>query len=200
MIVATPGRLWEVVSEGQGWIDRLRKVKFLVLDEADRVLEEGHFKEVEQLLTLMDAENGDSSDEEEDEEDVKAKFIGNEDVNKKAKRKRAKQRNSATNGKKNTYAKQRQTLVFSATFHKGLQQKLAGKNSKRSWANGDLLSDSESMEYLLKKLRFGEMPEWVDVNPVDTIAEKVKEGIVECGAMEKVPFLLAPSPPLVPNI
>ncbi|KAF8427477.1 P-loop containing nucleoside triphosphate hydrolase protein [Tirmania nivea] len=162
VIVATPGRLWEIVSEGQGWVEKLRSVKMLVLDEADRVLEEGHFKEVSQILSLMDAESARS--------------------------------NSISSGNNSKKKKQeRQTLVFSATFQKSLQQKLSGKFSKKSWsssANGwDLLSSSESMEYLLQKLKFKEKPEWVDVDPFHAVAEKVKEGIVECGNMEKDLYL-----------
>lgn len=198
IIVATPGRLWEIVSEGQGWVDKLRNVKMLVLDEADRVLEEGHFKEVEQILSLMDAESGDSSAEESDEEDAKEKVFGGGNVEKKVKRKREKQRkanaaaavaaNDNGNDRKGKKKAGRQTLVFSATFHKGLQQKLAGKSHNKNWGSGELLSENEGMEYLLKRLKFKEQPEWVDVDPTRSVAEKVKEGIVECGAMEKVPF------------
>ncbi|RPB24407.1 DEAD-domain-containing protein [Terfezia boudieri ATCC MYA-4762] len=198
VIVATPGRLWEIVSEGQGWVEKLRNVKMLVLDEADRVLEEGHFKEVTQILSLMDAESGDSSDEESDEEDAKEKVFGGGDVEKKANRKREKSRQaksnftSSTNNSKKK-EQERQTLVFSATFHKSLQQKLSGKSFKKSWSSsgngGDLLSSSESMEYLLKKLKFKQKPEWIDVDPLHAVAEKVKEGIVECGNMEKDLYL-----------
>lgn len=42
IIVATPGRLWEVINESQGLIDRLKQLKYLVIDEADRLLSEGH--------------------------------------------------------------------------------------------------------------------------------------------------------------
>ena len=75
----------------------------------------------------------------------------------------------------------RQTLVFSATFAKGLQQKLAGKGKY------GLMDDKESMEYLLKKLNFREeKPKFVDVNPISQMAEGLKEGMVECAGTEKV--------------
>jgi ATP-dependent RNA helicase DDX24/MAK5 len=74
----------------------------------------------------------------------------------------------------------RQTLVFSATFNKALQQKLAGKGRY------NLLSEAESLEYLLRRLNFRETkPKFIDVNPVSQMAERLKEGLVECGAMEK---------------
>src|SRR5690606_20530258 len=91
----------------------------------------------------------------------------------------------------------RQVLVFSATFHKGLQQKLSGKG-KKEWSSGlsgELMGQNESMEWLLKRLNFGhKVPKFVDVNPVSQMAENLREGIVECGAMEKVKtFLSTPS-------
>lgn len=186
VIVATPGRLWEIVSEGQGWVEKLRNVRFLVLDEADRVLEQGHFKEVEQILNLMDAQDGQSSDESEDEEATK----GETDVRIKAKRKREKiEAKKQPPAKPRKSSSQRQTLVFSATFNKNLQQKLARRKNKKDWPKGDLLSNQESMEYLLQKLRFASEPVWVDVDPLHSVSQNVKQGIIECGSLEKDLYL-----------
>lgn len=170
LIIATPGRLWEVVSEGVGWIGKLRRgLKFLVVDEADRLLQEGHYKEVEELLNLLhraeDESNAEDDQSSASEEDVDAVEFGN------------------------TIA-ERQTLVFSATFHQGLQQKLAS-GGKKAWAKtsagGDLMDQAESLAYLLKKLNFREeSPKFVDANPEGQLAERLREGIIECGAMEKV--------------
>lgn len=54
IIVATPGRLWEVISEGHGVLARLQAVSILVVDEADRLLNQGHFKELEEVLSALD--------------------------------------------------------------------------------------------------------------------------------------------------
>lgn len=144
IIIGTPGRLWEVMSSSIALSDSFKGVKFLVIDEADRLLTEGHFKEATEILSSLDRQQ-DIDDEEE----------GNLPI--------------------------RQTLVFSATFHKGLQQKLAGKGKQ------GLMDDNESMEYLLKKLNFREdKPKFVDVNPVSQMAEGLKEGMVECAGTEKV--------------
>jgi ATP-dependent RNA helicase DDX24/MAK5 len=75
----------------------------------------------------------------------------------------------------------RQTLVFSATFDKELQTKLAG--SKRFKRKG---AEEDKMEYLMKSLKFRKEPKFIDVNPVRQMAEGLKEGLIECGAMEKV--------------
>lgn len=158
IVIGTPGRVWEILSTGQGLIRKMQLIKFLVIDEADRLLSQGHYKELEQVLDSLDrVETFDVPEQQE-------KKISDKDDT-------------------NTMA-QRQTLVFSATFHRDLQQKLSGKGQ---WRGGDLMDKQESMEYLLKKLQFREeKPKFIDVNPTSQMAENLKEGIVECGAMEKV--------------
>ena len=153
VIICTPGRLWEMMNDDPELTKRLRSVKFLVLDEADRLLSEGHFKEVDEILNSLD--RGDLQD-------------GGE-----------------TEASPNTALEdQRQTLVFSATFQKDLQRKLAGKDNR---SGSDSSGRYESMEYLLKKLQFREeKPRFLDMNPVSQMAENLKEGVVECPALEKV--------------
>ncbi|KAF4763396.1 hypothetical protein HAV15_001600 [Penicillium sp. str.  len=156
IVVGTPGRVWEILSTGTGLIRKMQKIQFLVVDEADRLLSEGHFKEVEDILNALDKHQaGDIADAEQEEEEEAPSH--------------------------------RQTLVFSATFHKDLQQKLAGKSR---WSGDDMLDNKASMEYLLKKLNFREeKPKFIDVNPESQMAIGLKEGIVECPAMEKDLYL-----------
>ncbi|KAL8903412.1 MAG: hypothetical protein Q9171_007413, partial [Xanthocarpia ochracea] len=59
IIVGTPGRLWEIISSTNGLIPWLRQIKFLVLDEADRLLSEGHFKELEEILDTLNKTDAD---------------------------------------------------------------------------------------------------------------------------------------------
>ena len=154
IVVGTPGRLWEVISGSQDLVDSLRRIKFLVVDEADRLLSEGHFKEVEDILNLLDRTDAATKNEDESESEA---F---------------------------DWKQQRQTLVFSATFQKDLQQKLAGREKP---TGGDLMGKRESLEYLLKKLSFRDQkPKFVDVNPVSQMATGLKEGIIECAGTEKV--------------
>jgi ATP-dependent RNA helicase DDX24/MAK5 len=90
IVVGTPGRLWEVMSSSIDLSNSFKKVDFLVVDEADRLLTDGHFKEAEEIIGSLDRiPDGDESS-----------------------------------------PPPRQTLVFSATFHKSLQQKLAGKSRR----------------------------------------------------------------------
>ena len=154
ILIGTPGRVWEFLRTEPGLIQKLRQIQFLVIDEVDTMLRDGHFKEVEDILAALDrpeyTDVPDADDGAEEKEEPRA----------------------------------RQTLVFSATFNIELQQKLAGKGRR---PGGDKMDQRESMEYLRNKLNFRDQkPRFIDVNPNQQIAEGIKEGIVECHAMEKV--------------
>jgi ATP-dependent RNA helicase DDX24/MAK5 len=155
IIIATPGRLWEVINESQGLIEQLKQVRYLVIDEADRLLSEGHFKEVEDIIDTIDRQVLDES---------------NRPVSSRP---------------------QRQILVFSATFNRGLHQKLAGK--LKNGTTSDLLSNQQSLAYLLKKLPFPKhtKPMFIDPSPESTMASQLTESILQCPANDKDLYLYA---------
>jgi len=159
IVIGTPGRLWEVISEGHGTLGWFKRIKFLVVDEADRLLSEGHFKEVEEILNVLEREDEEAHANGEEDKDAPSGDIV-----------------------------ERQTLVFSATFQKDLQQKLAVRKQGR----GDLMGKKETLEYLLRKLRFREeKPKFIDVNPVSQMATGLQEGLLECPGTEKDLYLYA---------
>ena len=55
IIVATPGRLWDIIKDDfiVGFKERLPLIDLLVLDEADRMLEDGHFRELKYILNFI---------------------------------------------------------------------------------------------------------------------------------------------------
>ncbi|KAJ3191397.1 hypothetical protein HK101_007809, partial [Irineochytrium annulatum] len=63
IVVATPGRLWEILGENNAFRYSLKCCRYLVLDEADRLLESGHFKDLENILNVINLEK---SEQEED--------------------------------------------------------------------------------------------------------------------------------------
>jgi len=131
IVIATPGRLKEVMDGNSALAEALREIKFLVMDEADRLLSSGHFQELEEILVALDRSKA-TEQGAEDEESV------------------------------SSLKAERQTLVFSATFQKDLQQKLAGKRKSSDGNSGE----QASMEYLLKRLSFREQkPRFIDINP-----------------------------------
>ncbi|ANZ77736.1 BA75_04588T0 [Komagataella pastoris] len=53
IIVATPGRFLELLESSNELATRLASVEVLVLDEADRLLQDGHFDELEKILSSL---------------------------------------------------------------------------------------------------------------------------------------------------
>lgn len=54
VLVCTVGRLWALVKAGMPHLSKLHEeLRFLVFDEADRMVEKGHFAELRPLLTLL---------------------------------------------------------------------------------------------------------------------------------------------------
>ncbi|KAH8369881.1 hypothetical protein KR093_001347 [Drosophila rubida] len=56
IVVATPGRLWELYVQGNKHLNKIEDVSFLCIDETDRMVEKGHFEELRSLLKVL---NGD---------------------------------------------------------------------------------------------------------------------------------------------
>ncbi|CCF59178.1 hypothetical protein KAFR_0G01440 [Kazachstania africana CBS 2517] len=53
IVIATPGRFLELLEKNNELIERFGKIDTLVLDEADRLLQDGHFDEFEKILKLL---------------------------------------------------------------------------------------------------------------------------------------------------
>lgn len=55
IIIATPGRLWELMNDKMNpyLVSSLPMIDVLVLDEADRMIEDGHFKEMRSILDFI---------------------------------------------------------------------------------------------------------------------------------------------------
>lgn len=86
IVIGTPGRLWDLIQDSQvTHLQNLSKtLRFLVIDEADRMLQKGSYPEVEnifeelrhggksaasELVDMSEDEEEEEEDEEEDEED-----------------------------------------------------------------------------------------------------------------------------------
>ncbi|KAK1130176.1 hypothetical protein K0M31_018316 [Melipona bicolor] len=55
IVIATPGRLWELIQQGNPHLSKVDSIKYLAIDETDRMLEKGHFQELQQLLEKINA-------------------------------------------------------------------------------------------------------------------------------------------------
>ncbi|XP_048001275.1 ATP-dependent RNA helicase DDX24 [Leguminivora glycinivorella] len=61
VVVATPGRLWELTARGQPHLQQLPCVKFLAIDETDRMIERNHFEELHPLLERLNSDEAQRS-------------------------------------------------------------------------------------------------------------------------------------------
>ena len=53
VVVGTPGRLWDLMQSGAAHLVDLRHLSFLVLDEADRMVAQGHYEELTHILSQV---------------------------------------------------------------------------------------------------------------------------------------------------
>lgn len=53
ILVATPGRCLELMEKSVDLVNRLALTEIVVLDEADRLLQDGHFEEFEKILDML---------------------------------------------------------------------------------------------------------------------------------------------------
>ncbi|EPY53882.1 ATP-dependent RNA helicase Mak5 [Schizosaccharomyces cryophilus OY26] len=52
IVIATPGRLWSVINDNN-LTESFKKIKVLVLDEADRLLQKSHFEDLQKLIDVL---------------------------------------------------------------------------------------------------------------------------------------------------
>jgi ATP-dependent RNA helicase DDX24/MAK5 len=53
VVVATPGRLWDLMRSAHPHVSDLSRLAFLVIDEADRMVQRGHYAELGGILDLV---------------------------------------------------------------------------------------------------------------------------------------------------
>lgn len=53
IVIATPGRLLKMIESGNEHLEKISGIRFLVIDECDRMFEKGHFRELKNILEKM---------------------------------------------------------------------------------------------------------------------------------------------------
>ncbi|XP_062226137.1 DEAD-box ATP-dependent RNA helicase 13 [Phragmites australis] len=158
IVVGTPGRLWELMSMNNQHLVELHSLSFFVLDEADRMIERGHFHELQSIIEMLPLTNGS------DEQAVRT--------------------TSNCETVPILQIKKRQTFVFSATlalssnFRKKLKRGLSG--SKASMPD-----DVSSIEALSKQAGMKPNAEIVDLTKASILPEKLEESFIECSDDDK---------------
>lgn len=142
----------------------IRTVRFLVIDEADRMIETGHFAELETIVGLTQRNYVQPTDDDED-----PVFAA-----------------SATTLTETSAREDMQTFVFSATLSKDLQQNL--KKRKRKPSKGK--RKASALEDLVEKLDFRDAaPEVIDLSPEGGLVATLRESMIECVQADKDLYL-----------
>ncbi|GLB42109.1 putative major facilitator superfamily protein [Lyophyllum shimeji] len=166
VLVATPGRLWDIMQEDDALSREIKGLRFLVLDEADRMIEAGHFAELENILRLTFCEN--KEDQIQPEFDASSGDDGQEAL-------------------KEEYKDGLQTFVFSATLSKDLQRNVKRKHRPKKKRNE---KPASTLDDLLLRLDFRDPdPEVIDLSPAGGVVSTLQESKIECLSADKDVYL-----------
>ncbi|KMS98717.1 hypothetical protein BVRB_3g069650 [Beta vulgaris subsp. vulgaris] len=162
IIVGTPGRLWELMSGGDKHLVELHSLSFFVLDEADRMIENGHFHELQSIIDMLPAASPAMEKHPQDVQNCSTVSV--------------------------LQRKKRQTFVFSATIALSLdfRKKLKRGTLKLKQTSTGGLSSLEALSE-----RAGMRPDAAifDLTNESIMARNLVESFVECSDEDKDAYL-----------
>ncbi|XP_048235035.1 DEAD-box ATP-dependent RNA helicase 13 isoform X2 [Ricinus communis] len=162
IIVGTPGRLWELMSGGESHLVELHSLSFFVLDEADRMIENGHFRELQSIIDMLPMASG----------SVEGLSQNTQ--------------NCVTLS--NLQRKKRQTFVFSATI--ALSTDFRKKLKRGSLKPKQLTADGlNSIENLSERAGMRPNAAIIDLTNASILAHKLEESFIECREDDKDAYL-----------
>ncbi|KDP33350.1 hypothetical protein JCGZ_12899 [Jatropha curcas] len=162
IIVGTPGRFWELMSGGEKHLVELHSLSFFVLDEADRMIENGHFRELQSIIDMLPVASGSVEGQSQNTENCVTLST--------------------------LQRKKRQTFVFSATialsadFRKKLKRGLLKSN--QGMADG-----LNSIEILSERAGMRADTAIIDLTNASIMAHKLEESFIECSEEDKDAYL-----------
>ncbi|KAF7795671.1 hypothetical protein EIP86_006836 [Pleurotus ostreatoroseus] len=145
---------------------QIKHLKFLVLDEADRMIETGHFAELENILRLTLRQK----DEDEIEPEPTVELV-----------------DEAGKADSASLSDGLQTFVFSATLSKDLQRNLKRKSRAKSSKKS---KPASTLDDLLLRLDFRDPnPEVIDLSPEGGVVSTLRESQINCLSNDKDNYL-----------
>ena len=155
IVVGTCGRLWIHISQGHPHLSQLHRLRFFVLDEADRMLDKGHYAELNKIVLQVTRTR---------EEDV----VEDEDVTAMDEDDEAGEQEQARAAAREV---KRQTLLFSATMMLGSEDRRTAKlNKKKRKRMAKAKSTTSMLHELMTRVGARGTPQIVDFTRKDTTA------------------------------
>ncbi|KAL4431591.1 hypothetical protein ABPG77_001433 [Micractinium sp. CCAP 211/92] len=214
VVVATPGRLWDLMREGQAHVTDLSQLSFLVIDEADRMVQQGHYGELSSILgaipthqQLATAEAPEAEDEPEQKEPVK-KLGAEEEEDEEAGQEEEEEGDGGEDEEEEEEGATRQQDGASAaaqqqpdeqrqrprphrmqTFVFSATLTLPANLRKRLRKGGGGASGSSDLDGLMDKIPFRGKPKIVDLTSQRKLADKVEEAYIACGESQRDEYL-----------
>ncbi|XP_027118927.1 DEAD-box ATP-dependent RNA helicase 13 isoform X1 [Coffea arabica] len=160
IVVGTPGRLWELMSGGAVHLTELHSLSFFVLDEADRMIENGHFRELQSIIDMLPVTSG--SDDAQSHNTESCVTVSS------------------------LQRKKRQTFVFSATIALSADfRKKLKRGSLKSKPNDGL----NSIETLSERAGMRASAAIIDLTNASILAHNLEESFIECKEEDKDAYL-----------
>ncbi|GMH35913.1 hypothetical protein BSKO_03781 [Bryopsis sp. KO-2023] len=172
VIVATPGRLWDLIDSGHPHVSDLSGLQVLVIDEADKMVKQGNFVELSKIMSVVPEYRVVETLE-------AAPPPKKSDKRSKGKKEKVKPPEFVVPDEN----RQMQTFVFSATLT------LPESMHKRLRRGGGGAADGESMENVMEKIRFQKSPEIIDLTGKRGVADGVEEACLPCSEERRDVFL-----------
>eukprot|EP01087_Luapelamoeba_hula_P005218 TRINITY_DN1529_c1_g1_i2.p1 TRINITY_DN1529_c1_g1~~TRINITY_DN1529_c1_g1_i2.p1 ORF type:complete len:830 (+),score=144.70 TRINITY_DN1529_c1_g1_i2:1691-4180(+) len=166
IVVATPGRLWDILHQTDSGYNetQLSEIRFIVIDEADRMIEGGHFPEIKSIFQILNQSFHDDTDDLEPQDDVSG---------------------PTTKGKQpdSNVQVDRQTFIFSAT--------LTVPVAARTYASRQPTKKKpkSTLDHLKGLIGGGRQRMIVDLTTDQLVASSLKETHLRCLENEKDYYL-----------
>lgn len=166
IIVATPGRFWELYSQGHEYLRTFPDIRWLVIDEADRMIESGHFEEVQSILQLLPSKSQSNTD-----------ALNNQEENVEARKWENARLQSKTH-------QPRQTFIMSATLGFNVDKSMCFRSAKTIQTKTETV-----IEKLIRAANLQRKIEIIDLTPKEVVAKKLVEMKLQCLDQEKDYYL-----------
>ena len=185
VVVATPGRLWERMREGTPHLTDLSALSFLVIDEADRMVQQGHYAELGEILARVQAS-------------FQAQRAGESNARKQAAEKGGAADDEEKEGEREESAEDGGSAdVTAANNEPSLPKKASKKVFLQTFVFSATLTLPSSMRHRLKKVEMiGWFVDFVGEYSVDVLRAHFRPNVL---SNEKSHSLHSHYPPLLPN-